>query len=323
MSDRGAEAAFLFFIYLTGRLQRMRRPGFYQNRENMMFNVTARNPLLLSALAGALLFSQAGQAATSSSASSGDATPAAVMPAAPDGSPSTFTSSQREDIGQIAATYLAQHPEYLVAASESLKQQREAAAKQAVVEKVISRQNDLSGDKLTPSVGPADAKVVVVEFSDYQCSFCNAMSPVMDKVMKASPQVRFVFKEFPIFGQHWPVSEQAAETGVAVMKAGGAQAYQLYRDAVYGTGHNEGKLTPADIAAAVKKAGVKTAVSDDTVRQQVKDTLALGQALGLSGTPAFVVMPAAGASVTNTTVFTGATTLQQLQQAITLAGSRG
>lgn len=47
-------------------------------------------------------------------------------------------------------------------------------------------------------VGPKDAKVTLVEFSDFECPYCNAARPMIDEVLKARPQVRVCYAPFPL-----------------------------------------------------------------------------------------------------------------------------
>lgn len=49
-----------------------------------------------------------------------------------------------------------------------------------------------------PIAGNPRGNVTVVEFFDYQCSYCIRMVPVMDAIIRANPNVRVVFKDFPI-----------------------------------------------------------------------------------------------------------------------------
>ena len=60
-----------------------------------------------------------------------------------------------------------------------------------------------------PSVGPADARVTVVIFSDFQCPHCRELSNTLATVIPEYPQVRFVFKDFPLTQIH-PWAETAA-----------------------------------------------------------------------------------------------------------------
>ena len=72
----------------------------------------------------------------------------------------------------------------------------------------------------SPSKGPADAKVTIVEFSDYQCPFCSQAEPLMDQVMAAYPKdVKRVYKQFPLTSIH-PNAMPASKAAVAAGKQG-------------------------------------------------------------------------------------------------------
>ena len=71
-----------------------------------------------------------------------------------------------------------------------------------------------------PSKGAKDAKVVVVEFSDYQCPFCGQAEPLMNQVVQAYPKdVRRVYKQFPLTSIHQNALP-AAKAAVAAGKQG-------------------------------------------------------------------------------------------------------
>ncbi|XAG70595.1 DsbA family protein [bacterium 19CA06SA08-2] len=226
-----------------------------------------------------------------------------------------FTLKQEACIGEIAKDYLLAHPEVLVEVSQKLQSQRQEKQQQAMTTAVIQNQAALLNDKGTPSYGPADAKVTVVEFFDYQCVYCARLAPELEKVIKANSDVRFVFKEFPIFGQRWPASLSAAKTGLQVWKQKGGDSYLQYHNAIYATGHNEGKLTDVDISTDAKavKFDAKTAPDVQGALDRVNT---LAQLLGFNGTPVLVVQPSVGASADNVTVIPGYTSAESLQQVI-------
>jgi protein-disulfide isomerase len=60
-----------------------------------------------------------------------------------------------------------------------------------------------------PSVGPADARVTVVIFSDFECPHCRELASILATVIPQYPQVRFVYKDFPLTQIH-PWAESAA-----------------------------------------------------------------------------------------------------------------
>ncbi|HFZ8995617.1 TPA: DsbA family protein [Citrobacter freundii] len=247
-------------------------------------------------------------------------TPVAATPVVASSAPApatvqAFTPEQEARIGEVAKAYLLDHPEVLLEVSQKLQVQQREQQLHALTTAALAHQDALLNDPATPSYGPADAKVALVEFFDYQCSVCAQQAPVMEALMQANPKVRYVFKEWPIFAARWPASMDAAETGLQIWRQKGADAYLAYHNALFATGHNEGKLTQQDIARTSAKAGKlkgKKAEVLDTLAQ----TDALAQNMGLRGTPGLIVMPVSGATVDNVTVVPGGASQETLQAAI-------
>ncbi|HAK5377052.1 TPA: DsbA family protein [Salmonella enterica] len=231
-----------------------------------------------------------------------------------------FTPKQETRIGEVAKEYLLTHPEILIEVSQKLQQQQQEQQEQAMKAAVIQHQAALTNDKGTPSFGPANAKVTVVEFFDYQCIYCARLSTEMEKVMKANPQVRFVFKEWPIFASRWENSGLAARTGLQIWQQKGADAYLKYHHALYATGHTGGKLTREDIEAAAKTVQFDAKTAAD-VQSTLDSINTLGQQLGFGGTPAVVILPSAGARTDSITVIPGGVRAEELQQAIDKAAT--
>lgn len=99
-----------------------------------------------------------------------------------------------------------------------------------------------------------------------------------------------------------------------------ATARQLWEKAtpLSATGHNEGRLTDADISAAAKAVKFDAKTAPD-VQGTLDGINTLAQQLGFSGTPALVVLPSTGASADSVTVIPGYTSAEALQQAISHA----
>lgn len=108
----------------------------------------------------------------------------------------TFTPEQEARIGKIAADYLVAHPEVLLQASQKLQQIQEQQQASAATQAVLKNAAALTQDKNTPTYGPKEGKVTVIEFFDYQCVYCSRLAPVMEQVIKENPQTRFAFKEY-------------------------------------------------------------------------------------------------------------------------------
>jgi len=72
----------------------------------------------------------------------------------------------------------------------------------------------------SPIRGPKDAKVTIVEFSDFQCPFCAQSKSLVDDVLKAYPKdVNFVYKQFPLISIH-PFALGASKAAIAASKQG-------------------------------------------------------------------------------------------------------
>jgi protein-disulfide isomerase len=234
-----------------------------------------------------------------------------------------YIASHPDKVGQAVATYLADHPEFLIAASETLHQRQQIAQQQAYVQLALQYRDDLLSVN-SPSVGPANAKAAVVMFFDYQCSWCSKMAPEVEALVKANPDTRFIFKEFPIFASRWPVSGLAARLGEQVWLAQGGDKYLGWHNALYATGKVEGALTEQDVYTLAKTyltpaqiVAVKTAQDSGAVHDALMTNQALAQHMDFTGTPAFVVMPqAATTDIKLVSVVPGSTSQDALQMAI-------
>lgn len=230
-----------------------------------------------------------------------------------------FTPEQEARIGELAKGYLMDHPEILIDVSQKLQIWQREQQIQAMTTAVLSHQDELLNDKSTPSRGPADAKVVLVEFFDYQCSVCVRQAPVIENLMKDNPQVRYVFKEWPVFASRWENSMTAAQTGLQIWQQKGADAYLAYHNALFASGHDEGKLTAQDIRRAAAGAG-KLKGDKSATLGTLAQTDGLAQTLGFRGTPGLIVMAASGATARTVTVIPGGAGPEVLQAAIDRAG---
>jgi protein-disulfide isomerase len=230
--------------------------------------------------------------------------------------PCAFTPEQEARIGKIAADYLVAHPEVLLQASQKLQQIQQEQQASAAPQAVLKNAAALTQDKNTqPTAG--ERQVTVIEFFDYQCIYCSRLAPVMEQVIKENPQTRFAFKEWPIFGSRWE-SSLTAKTGLQIYQQKGAEAYLTYHNGIY-TGHNEGKLTAADVQQQAKKVNFDAKKAPD-VEAVLESTNQLAQEIGLSGTPGVIVMPTTGATEATITVFPGLADKDSLDAAIKKAG---
>jgi protein-disulfide isomerase len=159
---------------------------------------------------------------------------------------------------------------------------------------------DLSGDPLgdtmrklnlqgAASKGPADAKIVLVEFGDLECPSCRQLDYVLRAVLPKYPQVRLVFKDFPLETIH-PWAMSAAITGRCALQQS-SDAFWKYHDSVY---DNQDLISPENaynkllefaVQAGASEDKLKACIADPKTQELVRQSEAEGHALDVTSTP--------------------------------------
>lgn len=138
-----------------------------------------------------------------------------------------------------------------------------------------------------PIKGPKDAKVTIIEFSDFQCPFCKRGMDTMDAVAKEYPKdVKIAFKHLPL--PFHPEAKPAARASIAAQKQG--KFWEMH-DKLF---ENQKSLGEELYMSLAKEIGLdmekfKKDFNDPAVAKQVDDDAAQATALGVRGTPGFFV----------------------------------
>lgn len=140
----------------------------------------------------------------------------------------------------------------------------------------------------SPQLGPADAWVTLVEFSDFECPYCAAEEPVLRQLLQAHPQdLRLVYKHFTL-----PQHANARGAAIAAECAGDQNRFWEMHDQLFA---NQDALDAAHLPAYALAAGVpemsvwQTCLGLPEPAARVDADLAVASALGLAGTPTLIV----------------------------------
>ncbi len=195
------------------------------------------------------------------------------------------------EFGRKVRAYLLEHPEVLQEVSQKLQEKQQAEGVKAAAAAIEKHRRALERDP-DDFVANPNGKVTVVEFYDYNCGYCKQISPEVLALIRDNPDVRFVFKEFVIFGA---LSERAARAALLAKDAG---RFLPVHQALMA----EKPLTEEAIDRILRQNGVDPARLDDpatTARLTPKlakvQTLAasmsrqMTQPYTIEGTPAFIV----------------------------------
>jgi len=140
-----------------------------------------------------------------------------------------------------------------------------------------------------PAIGPEDAPVKIIEFSDYQCPYCKHWyDTVNSRLLKDyEGKIRFVYRDLPLTSIH-PEAQGAAE---AADCAGEQNAYWKYHDALFTASHGLGAQSYPQYAAdlGLDVNAFNTCVAERRYQQEVNNDASVGVSMGLTGTPTFFI----------------------------------
>lgn len=199
--------------------------------------------------------------------------------------------------------YLVANPEVIVEAMQNLERKQRVAEQTESQAALTEHREELLNSPESPVGGNPQGDITMVEFFDYNCSYCRQVAPTMAAAEAADPQLRIVYKEFPILG---PNSVFAARAGLA------ARRQNLYPQFHTAMMQVSGSADKAQVIAVAEEIGLdaeqlRTDMQDPTIDAEIERNLALARALRINGTPGFVI---------GDEILRGATDLQTMQRLI-------
>jgi protein-disulfide isomerase len=138
------------------------------------------------------------------------------------------------------------------------------------------------------SMGPDDAPVTIIEFSDYQCPYCGRAEPVVQQVLERYPsQVRFVFRHCPLEQIH-PLARGAAEAAACANEQG--RFWEFHRK-LFASGAKLDAESLQQYASDLELdlEAFQACVDERRFQAAIEADLVAGRQAGVTGTPAFFV----------------------------------
>lgn len=194
---------------------------------------------------------------------------------------------EKAQVERIVHAYLLENPAILRDMMERLQQQENAEAERAQNSAQAAVPAALPA--LTTPFGSAwagnpNGDVTVTVFMDYACGYCRASLPGLNALIAKDPNVRVVYREYPVLGE---ASVVAARFALAAAQQG---KFRAFHDALFASGGPSNE----SIAAALAKAGLDPAATEklansDAITKEIAANHRLGAKLAMNGTPAWVV----------------------------------
>jgi len=213
------------------------------------------------------------------------------------------TPEQRAMIERIVREYLIANPQVLREAFEALEaREREGQAAQQA-ELVQRNAERIFRSPRTAVLGNPNGDVTIVEFFDYNCGFCKRALSDMQELTRTDPNLRWVLREFPVLGQG---SVEAAQISAQLV---GNPRFAEFHRRLLGTTERVDRARALAVARQVglDAAALERGMNQDTTRQVISESVDLATALGLGGTPTYVI---------GTEIVVGAVGLEPLRERI-------
>lgn len=214
-------------------------------------------------------------------ASASASQPATEVPSASE--PETIDSAT---IGPLIEDYLLANPRLLERMSVELEAQIRAEEGERARIALAALQDEIYNDPANIVLGNPDGDVTLVEMFDYNCGYCRQVVADVMSLVEEDPNLRVILKEFPILSQS---SVDAARIGILVGRSD--VDYQDFHTALFSA---RGQIdTQAALAAAeslgLSRVSLELEMTAPDVSDALQRTYTIAQALGISGTPTFII----------------------------------
>ena len=214
-----------------------------------------------------------------------------------------LSAEDRKQIDKQIEDYFMRNPEKLEQALENMQAFMEDRTNRQQAEALLQNADKLYRDEADYTMGPQNAPITIVEFFDYNCGYCKrSFAPLME-VLEENKDVRLVFKEYPILGEP---SYLASSTALAINDK---MKYLTYHSKLMTHSGRVSQAVVEKILGELKLPPQKLQADarSDKYVLQLAETRQLADAIGVNGTPAFVI---------NGQLFPGALNKAELTQAI-------
>lgn len=213
--------------------------------------------------------------------------------------------SQKKEMGAFIREYLIQNPEVMIEVQNALEAKQQAQRTDQSTKAVATNKDEIFSSPNDIVLGNPKGDVTVVEFFDYNCGYCKRAMSDMDDILAKDKNIRFVLKEFPILG---PDSLAAHKVADAVRILAPEKYPEFHRELLVGQEHaSEATAISVATELGVDEAKIRKTMTDKPNDDIVRQAYQLANAIGITGTPTYVVGDEA--------VF-GAVGLQQIEEKV-------
>lgn len=184
----------------------------------------------------------------------------------------------------VVRDYLLKNPAVIREAMQVLQAREEAEKQAAALLAMKQYRSELLQNANSPVGGNPKGDITIVEFFDYNCGYCKRVVPTVAAVLRNDPNVRVVYKEFAILG---PQSVVAARAALAAKRQG--KYHEFHVALMSAERADENSVAATARALGLDYAQLVKDMGDPAIEEQLERNYRLATAIGINGTPAFVI----------------------------------
>jgi protein-disulfide isomerase len=199
--------------------------------------------------------------------------------------PMSSKTAELDPFEQRVRQYLLKNPEVIMEALQILQERQRVAEAENLKRAIAEHTEEIPKDPAAPVGGNPDGEVTLVEFFDYNCPYCRRVAPTVTELEEADPDLRLIYKEFPILG---PGSQFAARAALASRRQG---KYVAFHNALMQATEQVAEATVMKVARDVglDTEQLRADMQDPAIQEAIARNLQLADALGITGTPSFII----------------------------------
>ena len=212
-----------------------------------------------------------------------DAQRSAARAAAP---PQDVAAIAPETINPLIESFLMNDPKILQRMSVALDSTLKAEEREQSTAAIASMHEAIFNDPGQIVVGNPDGDVTLVEFFDYNCGYCRAALPDMAALLAEDPNLRVVFKEFPI------LSNESIDAARIAVQVGDSDAdYWTFHEALFSSRGKVDKQAALTAAAdlGLSQVNLELGMGSEGVSKAIQTSYEIAKALNISGTPTYII----------------------------------
>lgn len=188
-------------------------------------------------------------------------------------------------IKELVYEAILENPGIVMEAVRLLEERQQQDQQAAAMTALQTERNRLERDPNAIVLGNPEGDVTVVEFFDYNCPYCRRVMPQVEALIEADPNIRLVYREWPILGDG---SVFAARAALAARQQG------KYKEFHEGMMNMQGRAEEASVLRIAREVGLdvdqlRRDMQAPEVDEHIQTSMELTTSLGFNGTPSFVI----------------------------------